>query len=113
MFDDPRKELARLQKELLAAEAEPEVDEEDSELELDDLKQLLGSEDWEEEPREPLFRSYTEDDGTEEFFSIEEAPEEPPRRMEKKKRGSNAGFLFAIVVEAVGIIALLCWWLLC
>ena len=53
MFDNPRKELERLQQELLAAEAPEETEEE-----LDDLELA----DWDEGEREPLSKSYTDED---------------------------------------------------
>ena len=53
MFDNPRKELERLQQELLAAEAPEETEEE-----LDDLELA----DWDEGERETLSKSYTDEE---------------------------------------------------
>ena len=51
MFDNPRKELDRLQRELLAAEEPPAEPEEDSDPEeaFYEMKELLAREEWDEE----------------------------------------------------------------
>ena len=56
MFDDPKKELERLQNELLAAQEEPEAEDEDMDADqaLADVRKMLAREDWEEDEREPL-----------------------------------------------------------
>ena len=57
MFDDPKKELERLQNELLAAQEEPEAEDEDMDADqaLADVRKMLAREDWEEDEREPLY----------------------------------------------------------
>lgn len=103
MFDNPRKELERLQQELLAAEEpeQPEVPEEDYTLPPE----------WDEEEREPLSHSYTEDgDDTRIWEMPEEAPEE--EQPEKPPKKHYVGLKFAIALELLGIAALFWWWYL-
>ena len=102
MFDNPRKELERLQQELLAAE-EPEQPEEDYTPPLE----------WDEEEREPLSHSYTEDtDDTRIWEMPEETPEEVPEELEKPQKKHYVGLKFAIALELLGIAALFWWWYL-
>lgn len=113
MFDNPRKDLQRLQQELLAAE-DPEWEEEeeyeeyeDSEETLHEMKEFLAREDWEEEEREPLYRSYT--DGYEE--GDEEEWEENDVEPAPKKKGMG-GLIAAIILETLAVLAMVLWWLL-
>lgn len=119
MFDDPRKELERLQKELLAAEEEEpgEKLEEFDDLEDLDLDGTLESVDWDGAHREPLSRSYTQGEEDEDVklwkpgAEIEEAlrqEEEPP----KKEKKSYIGLKFAIALELLAIAGLFWWWYL-
>ncbi len=113
MFDDPRKELERLQQELLAAEE----DEQGEELEDLDLDGELESVDWDGAHREPLSRSYTQEDEDEDVklwkpgAEIEEALRqvEEPAKKEKK---SYVGLKFAIALELLAIAGLFWWWYL-
>ena len=60
MFDNPRKELEKLQQELLAAEAE-----QDETADLEPEEDYGTPVDWDEGDREPLSKSYTDcDDDT-------------------------------------------------
>ena len=119
MFDDPRKELERLQKELLAAEEEEpgEKLEEFDDLEDLDLDGTLESVDWDGAHREPLSRSYTREKEDEDVklwnpgAEIEETlrqEEEPP----KKEKKSYIGLKFAIALELLAIAGLFWWWYL-
>ncbi len=119
MFDDPRKELERLQKELLAAEEEEpgEKLEEFDDLEDLDLDGTLESVDWDGAHREPLSRSYTREKEDEDVKlwnpgeEIEETlrqEEEPP----KKEKKSYIGLKFAIALELLAIAGLFWWWYL-
>lgn len=106
MFDNPRKELERLQQELLAAEEETPEDETDELLPEDEMP------DWDEEEREPLSSRYT--DVTEDTVLWD--PQEPeveqaeaPKKPEKKH---FVGLKFAIALELLGIAALFWWWYL-
>ena len=103
MFDNPRKELERLQQELLAAE-EPEQPEE-PEADFDFPME------WDEEERAPLSHSYTDvGDDTRIWETPEEAPlEEVPEKPQKKH---YVGLKFAIALELLGIAALSWWWYL-
>lgn len=121
MFDDPRKELERLQKELLAAEEEEQEEkpEELEDLEDLDLDGVLEPVDWDGAHREPLSKSYTREDQDEDGdvklwnpgAEIEEAlrqVEEPP----KKEKKSYIGLKFAIALELLAIAGLFWWWYL-
>ena len=103
MFDNPRKELERLQQELLAAEEpeEPEEPEADFDIPLE----------WDEEEREPLSHSNTDaGDDTRIWETPEEEPfEEVPEKPQKKH---YVGLKFAIALELLGIAALFWWWYL-
>lgn len=114
MFDNPRKSLFRLQQELLAEEEEPveEADFEDPEEALDEMKEFLRREDWEESDREPLYRSYSEDDEEAEDMQYADPAELPKKELKKRRKRGNGGLIFAAVLEILGLIALLGWWLL-
>ena len=119
MFDDPRKELERLQKELLAAEEEEQGEESEELEDLEDLNLdgVLEPVDWDGAHREPLSKSYTreDEDGDVKLWNpgaeIEEAlrqVEEPP----KKEKKSYIGLKFAIALELLAIAGLFWWWYL-
>ena len=103
MFDNPRKELERLQQELLAAEEpeEPEEPEADFDIPLE----------WDEEERGPLSHSYT-DAGAD--TRIWETPKKEPFEEvpEKPQKKHYVGLKFAIALELLGIAALFWWWYL-
>lgn len=108
MFDNPRKELEKLQQELLAAEAE-----QDAETEEEDYSEPL---EWDEEDRQPLSRSYTDTDDDTLIWQTEEPeetePEEEPRQAQKPEKKHYVGLKFAIALELLGIAALFWWWYL-
>ncbi len=109
MFDNPRKELERLERELLAAEEEPPLEEtyEDPEDALEEMKAFLAEEDWVESRREPLYRRY----------SPEPEEEAPPRRERnrpapaERKRKRNGGLLVLLLLETVALLGVIAWWL--
>ena len=103
MFDNPRKELERLQQELLAAEEPEEPEEPEAEFDI--------PLEWDEEEREPLSHSYTDaGDDTRIWETPEEEPfEEVPEKPQKKH---YVGLKFAIALELLGIAALFWWWYL-
>ena len=109
MFDNPRKELEKLQQELLAAEAEQdEANAQEAEDYVDEPME------WDDDDRAPLSRSYTDSmDDTLIWQNDEpleeETPEEPPEKPEKKH---YIGLKFAIALELLGIAALFWWWYL-
>lgn len=109
MFDNPRKELEKLQQELLAAEAEQDA--ESAQEEEDYVDEPM---EWDDDDRAPLSRSYTDSmDDTLIWQNDEpleeEATEEPPEKPEKKH---YIGLKFAIALELLGIAALFWWWYL-
>ena len=115
MFDDPSRELERLQKELLAAQEPPEEaeDEIDPDQALEDIRRMLVQEDWEEDRREPLYRSYWDD------REAEPEPEAPPapRRQSippvPQKRRSRYGLLLAVLaLETAALAIMALWWYL-
>ena len=108
MFDNPRKELEKLQQELLAAEAEQD---EEAALEQEDYSVPA---EWDEDDREPLSRSYTDsDDDTLIWQTQEKEPEEEEEYVpEKPEKKHYTGLKFAIALELLGIAALFWWWYL-
>ena len=100
MFDNPRKELLKLQRELLAEEEE--VDPEEAFYEM---KEFLDQEDG--EYREPLEIRYSREPWQEEDWESQELPEAKPQRNRK-----TGGLITAIVLEILALLGLLAWWLL-
>ena len=103
MFDDPRKELRRLEQQLLAEEEDDWLDDE-----LAEAHRLMGDDPDEEEyddaPRSPRARSRNTDlpDVDLEEYS-DEIHDEP------KKKGLG-GLLFLICLELLGIAAVAAYW---
>ena len=120
MFDDPRKELRRLEEQLLAEE---DYDE------LDGIEELL--QDYEEEDFADCFQEETEDDEAfrrpdghytrtmSEILLEEEADadrayyKEDHKKAKKQKGKGTAGLVILCVLEAAAIVGLLAWWYLC
>lgn len=110
MFDDPRKELERLQRQLLDGEEEKKIDDL-----LSDAYRLLGDE-APDAPRTrpapartqpPLPRTWApeEEDG--------EPEDESPRRNAKEKDNRGVtGLLLLLCLELLGIGAVVIYWLL-
>ena len=86
MFDNPKKELQRLEDELLAAE------------------EIQWQESWERELEQPPEA---------EAAQPEEEPEELPEE-EPAEKSSRAPLLIALLLIEIGLLfAALAWWLLC
>ena len=112
MFDDPNKELSRLQEELLAEESNDD---------LEGLDELLK--DYEPTILEDCFQEKAAKDET---FNRPNAPkklkevmsealqneEENETPLQPKKKGI-AGLVTLCVLETVAIVGLLAWWFLC
>lgn len=127
MFDDPKKELQRLQDELLAAEDEEWDD-------LSDIQDLLD--DYEEEDsveaimeefgaqEQPRYQNYANGYGratAAPAYYEEEEPEleddavvyrEDARKKKKKdkKEKGVGGLVFLAILETLGILAIAAWW---
>lgn len=113
MFDDPKKQLEHLQEQLLAAELpEPAAEGPELEEDLEDLKELLDTDDWEGTHRKPLYQSYTppgcEDDDADAYTDNgEEVPQEP----EAPKKGV-AGLVAALILETIALVGVVIWWVM-
>lgn len=122
MFDNPRKELARLHEELLASEdeydEEAEYDDVDADDALDEMMSLLRRDDWEEELREPLENAYRTNSQPDYELIIEEPanPAPKPKKIKKPKKQkpkrNRGGVIVAVLLELLCVLALLGWWLL-
>ena len=141
MFDDPKKELERLQKELLAAQEEPEDEDIDTDQALEDVRRMLARahpnrlilhngeintirgnvdrmlarEEWEEDRREPLYRSYTdwEEEAPPRRTAIYDYEEDEDPEPPRPRRRSRYGFLLAVLVlETVALAVMALWWFL-
>ena len=114
MFDDPKKELRRLENELLAEEETDWLDDD-----LSDLDDLLK--DYEEEQEEEVQEEYDRVDSLKDMSDIlleEEADSdrtfyrEDYKNARKKKKGI-AGLVVVACLETAAIVGLLAWWYLC
>lgn len=109
MFDDPRKELERLQRQLLDGQEEKMVDDL-----LSDAYRLLG-EDTSGAPRTPAVQPRTKPvpSQTWDMEDEEDAPEKSPRRDYDEKGGRIVtGLLLLLCLELLGIGAVVVYWLL-
>ena len=93
MFDDPKKDLKRLDEALRAAQAE----------DPDDA-------DWLEDARELVEREF-ETEGETVYYDDEEDDETYSVPVPKKKKRLG-GLVFLLILELLGIAAVGCWWLL-
>lgn len=104
MFDNPGRELNKLQQKLLE---EDEAVYEDPEEALYEMKELLEGGDWDGESREPLYRRYSRD------TEPEAAPVvEVPAASEPKKKRGIGGLVLAVILETLALLAVFVWWLL-
>lgn len=122
MFDDPKKELERLQNELLADRKDQEAeeyggDDMDTDQALEDIRRMLARDDWEEEEREPLYRSYT--DWEEEAPPAGSyIPDEPRRKRERnapeppRQRPRYGCLLTVLLLETIGLAVMALGWYL-
>ena len=95
MFDNPKKELERLQQELLDAEKQPEDYYTDEDLEAD----LEDPSEWEGDDRAPLSQSYTGVTDDTQLWGLDPEPEDPPAEPEKPEKPRFVGLKFAIALE--------------
>ena len=139
MFDDPRKELWRLQEQLLAEEEaaeeeyEEEYEEDSDDLDLDAIDELLSEEaDEEEEEQELFYRNHANGYGSQvrnyanrygrgspkEFDYLEDEDElsdeeylfrDDYRKAKRKKK--NIGWVIIALLEVIAIGAIGLWWL--
>lgn len=130
MFDNPRKELQRLQEQLLREEEE-DLDELVEEYGEEDYRDFF-QEDYEEEcDQEPYYRNYANGyreksifDEIEDAFDDED-DEEPFALFVEEKRGlfgrrkvmkeknqkqNNRGLKVMLLLEIIGILCVLIWW---
>lgn len=126
MFDDPKKELERLEQQLLAAERE-ETDDEDFDSLYEDIYEEFSEEESFDEDDELLLllnhtdvpiRNHANNYGTdlygraagfdadEEYYDMDE-----DRYVAAPKKKGIRGLLIIACLEAVAIIALAAWWL--
>lgn len=89
MFDDPKKELERLEQELLAVE---------------DTKKRTRKTKQPEDMQELLKRT----DADRRMSQNQSADPEP----ERKSNGIPKGLLLALILETLGLVLLVAWWLL-
>lgn len=126
MFDDPRKELQRMQQELLAAEEEEWDDLSDIQDLLDDYEEedsieaLLAEFGTEETPvrnyansyggrsARPVFDYQETDDELDDDAVLYR--EDARKKKGKKKEKGVGGLVFLAVLETIGILAIAAWW---
>ena len=125
MFDDPNKELNRLQDELLAAEKEDDLaglDDLLKDYEPTDMDDFFQEKPKQEKPKAEVVvkRPAAEKEAAEEMSEMlldEEEDfedDEEETQTEKPKKEKGVGGLIALcVAETVAIVGLLAWWLLC
>lgn len=111
MFDDPGKELRRMKDELLAAEYEEEAEYEDEDW-LEEAKELIGEEEF------PI-RNHANGYGTRNYavdfnrmvYDDEELDETAAVFAEEpeKKKGIG-GLVLLALLELLGILAIVWWW---
>lgn len=113
MFDNPKKSLQNLEAELLAAEPERKrrpapKKEENADEALEEVKKILAVDDWKATHRAPLSKSYDPE------FEEELWEAEPPRDFPtvQERGGIRPGLIVALVLEALGLAAVIAWWLL-
>ncbi len=122
MFDDPKKELQRLQKELLEEEEGQWDDLRDiqdilEEYEEEDSVEAIIREFGAESRREPAYQNYANGygrrrDAFEETPGLEDDAvlyREDARGKRKKEKGLG-GLVFLAVLETLGILAIAAWW---
>lgn len=116
IFDDPRRELRRLEEELLAEEREEEYEEfgdygfeeydEDAEL-LAQAKALIGDE------APPVRRRNPAVDFNRTVYADEEFDEDDAVLVKKRKKEKGiGGLLFLAILELMGILGIVGWWIL-
>ena len=116
MGDDTKRELERLERELLAQE---EAEQTEADL-LDDIKSMLGDDEAPEPafddpqtihtPKEPMvYTNFANDYGRK---AEQEAPVEEPEKPHKKPEKLTLGLMITACMLTLGIIGVLLYWLL-
>lgn len=105
MFDDPNRNLHRLQEQLLGTPDRNDSD--DPDAALAEVKQILVKDDWEEKQREPLYRRYIP------YAGDLEQTEEPEELPQSEEKGKKAIGLWAILLVELALLAgVVIWWLI-
>ena len=116
MFDDPRRELNRLQQELLVEEEEEEYEEVSEEDDLADILEMLHR----DNPRQPAYREDAEaveeeedwqEDWEEDYEDETQDSRTLYRERPRRKKGIR-GLVILACLELLGIMLILGWWLL-
>lgn len=114
MFHKYDNDLQALEQELLAAEPERNArksrKEPDADETLEEVKQMLAKEDWNAKKRRPLSREYAKDADIDEI--LYEASDPRPLPGKQAKGEIRPGLIFAMVLETLGLVALVLWWLM-
>lgn len=124
MFDDPKKELRRLEQELLAAEYEDEPEEQEAEFGsefvfeeedwLREAKALIGEE--EEIPIRNHANGYGTRPGNyaadfdRTVYDDEEPDEDKAVFVDEPKSKGIGGLVLLALLEVLGIVAIVWWW---
>ena len=114
MFDDPGRELARLQEKLLETDEPPleELYEDNTDETLDEIREILRQSDWDEEERPPLYRSYShEPESSNVYELLEEEQPAKQKRAEKNSPGGGTAFFCVTNHTKVGEVIKCCVWL--
>ena len=129
MFDNPNKELQRLQEQLLAEEEE-ELDELVEEFGEEDYREFFEGDYEEEYTQEPYYRSNSNSDRKrslfdeiEDAFTEDEEDGEPfalfveekrglfgRKKKNAKKKGGTRGLKVTLLLEVIAILCILIWW---
>ena len=104
MFDNPKEELAKLEKQLLK-------DEEWFQRELDSAKRMIGQvPEKTQRPTGP--RTPQQAKTAPKAAAIQEPAKQTGKKKSKKKAKSNKGLITLAVVETLGILGLAAYWVL-
>ena len=120
MFDDPKKDLAWLEAQLLAEEAPQEeapeeewfeTEEDWLDAELREAHALMGDAPARSRTKEDIFAFLEEDAAREEAPAYADGPRQAEPKKKKKEKGVG-GLVFLACLETLGIIAVLLWWVI-
>ena len=118
MFDDPKKDLKRLEQQLLAEEAKEdpaedlfEEEEDWLDVQLREAHALLDGPAVRRSEPEDVFR-FLEEDVQENTAAVsgKSRPASPKEERKKRKEKGVGGLVFLACLETLGIIAVLLWW---
>ena len=110
MFDNPKKDLKRLEDRLWAAEQtdfEPPA-QEDPDAALAEVKQLLQRDEWEEQGNHSLSRDYVVRHRQAEIQEEEDRQE----RLREARNDRSGGLLVALMLEIAALMGVIAWWAL-